>query len=72
MPVDGLASSYATLKDSKTVILEKPTVVERLYVSNGTMEFNRHPSRKTFTIKYKPGTPISDNLKKMNYDFAQQ
>jgi hypothetical protein len=38
----------------------------------GTMEFNKHPGREVFTIKYKPGTPVSDNLRKLQYEFGQQ
>jgi hypothetical protein len=36
------------------------------------MEFNKRPGPEVFTIKYKPGTPISDNLRKLEYQFGQQ
>ena len=36
------------------------------------MEFNKRPGPEVFTIKYKPGTPISDNLRKLQYEFGQQ
>ena len=39
---------------------------------NGTLVFNKHPGPETFNIKYKPGTPITDNLRKLEYEFGQQ
>ena len=49
-----------------------PTVLDTIYVVDGTMEFNQHPGPEAFTIKHKPGTPVSDQLRKLSYEFGQQ
>jgi len=59
-------SSYA-IKDSKD-----PTTHESIAILDGTMVFNTHPGREEFTIAYKPGTPISDRLRKMTTEFGRQ
>jgi hypothetical protein len=72
MPVAGEGVSYGALVDRKPVITKEPTVLDSIRVVDGTMEFNKHPGPETFTIKYKLGTPISDSLRKLNYEFGQQ
>ncbi|MGC8643673.1 MAG: hypothetical protein ACP5XB_27760 [Isosphaeraceae bacterium] len=72
MPVSGEMVSYAAVEDHKPVTSKEPTVTETVYVVDGTMQFNMHPGREIFTMKYKPGTPVSDNLRKLQYEFGQQ
>lgn len=36
------------------------------------MEFNKKPGPSTFTLKHKPGTPISDQVRKLDYLFGQK
>jgi hypothetical protein len=72
MPVHGVRTGYVALVDKKVVVTKDPTSVTTLYVVNGTMEFNKGPGPQVFTIKYKPGTPISDKLRKLQYEFGQQ
>ncbi len=72
MPVSGESVGYAALVDGKPVITDRPTNLDRVYVLRGTMEFNKRPGPEVFTIKYRPGTPISDNLRKLEYEFGQQ
>jgi hypothetical protein len=72
MPVSGEDAGYVALVDKKPVVTKEPTSLNTIYVLDGTMEFNKRPGREVFTIKYKPGTPISDNLRKMIYEFGQQ
>jgi hypothetical protein len=72
MPVSGESVGYNAVVDKKPVVMSAPQSFERIYVVNGTMDFNKHPRPEVFTIKYKPGTPISDNLRKLQYSFGQQ
>ena len=72
MPTSGSKMSYVALVDKKPVITKEPSVIERIDVLRSTMQFNTHPGPEVFTIKYKPGTPISDSLRKVTYEFGQQ
>jgi len=72
MPVAGDHVGYVGEVDNKPAVTKEPTRLESIYVVGGTMEFNKHPGREVFTIKYRPGTPISDNLRKLEYQFGQQ
>lgn len=72
MPVSGELVGYAAMVDKKPVVMKEPTAVETVYVVGGTLELNKNPGREVFTIKYKPGTPISDSLRKLEYEFGQQ
>jgi len=72
MPVSGESVGYEATVDKKPVVLKQPQAFEKIYVVNGTMEFNRHPGPDVFTIRYKPGTPVSDNLRKLQYEYGQQ
>ncbi len=72
MPVSGQSLGYMALVDKKPVRTKEPTSIQNIYVVGGSMEFNKRPGPEVFTIKYKPGTPISDNLRKLQYEFGQQ
>lgn len=72
MPVSGQSVGYAAVEDKKPVVTKEPSSFTKIYVVGGTMEFNKHPGPEVFTIKYKPGTPISDDLRKLQYEFGQQ
>ncbi|MGO9471237.1 MAG: hypothetical protein ACLQVF_44675 [Isosphaeraceae bacterium] len=72
MPVSGVTESHNDFKDGKPYYPAEPITVETIYVLNGTLVFNKHPGPETFSIKYGPGTPISDNLRKLEYQFGQQ
>jgi hypothetical protein len=73
MPVFVEYMGYADMtEDKKPFFSKEPTVLETMYVVDGTMVFNKRPGPEAFTIKYKPGTPISDHLRKMNFEFGQQ
>jgi len=72
MPVSGEMVSYGTLENGKPAVATEPTALETIYVVNGTMEFNKNPPPAAFTIKYKPGTPISDRGRKLEYEFGRQ
>ncbi len=72
MPVYGVGESHSALKDGKPYFPKDPTSIQTIYINDGTLEFNKHPGPVTFTIKYKPGTPISDSLRKLEYEFGRQ
>jgi hypothetical protein len=72
MPVSGKGVGYAALdEDRKPIVVKGPTSFTTIKVLDGTMEFNKHPGPGVFTIQYKPGTPISDHLRKMRTEFGQ-
>jgi len=70
MPVSGEQVSYQSSPGDKNKLVV--AVLGELHIVNETMEFNKHPGRDAFTMKYKPGTPISDDLRKLQYEFGQQ
>jgi hypothetical protein len=72
MPVAGESVGYMALVEKKPVVLKEPQSIEKMYVVCGTMEFNKHPGPEVFTIEYRPGTPVSDKLRKLEYEFGQQ
>ena len=72
MPVSGVLEDHTADKDGKTIYSKEPTSIETVYIIHGTLEFNKHPGPKTFTIAYKPGTPISDNIRKLKSEFGRQ
>jgi hypothetical protein len=75
MPVSGDSIGYVKISDTKpltAVTLSEPTSRAQIRVLKGTMQFNQHPGPEVFTIRYKPGTPISDELKKMRYEYGAQ
>ena len=49
-----------------------PGAFETIKVVDGSMEFNKRPDPTAFTIKYNPGTPISDQLRKLTTEFGRQ
>ena len=72
IPVSGEFVGYAGIENDKPSVAKEPTVLETIYVVGGTMEFNKRPGPEVFTIKYKPGTPISDHLRQMTTEFARR
>ncbi len=73
MPVSGRAEGHAALdKDHKPTFPKEPTMEEIIYVVDGTLRFNQNPGPDTFRASYKLGTPISDSLRKLEYEFGQQ
>jgi len=73
MPISGEIKNYTGDRvDNKTVFTEDPTLLRSVRVIAGTMEFNTKPSSSMFTLKHKPGTPISDQVRKLNYLFGQK
>ncbi len=75
MPVSGRDERYTILDPDKGEMVNReddPWWREEMHVVNGTMELNKNPGPEVFTIKYKLGTPISDNLRKLQYEYGQQ
>jgi len=77
MPVSGNEVGYMSTelnaeKKRRVIACDEPTVLTSMKVVDGSMEFNKHPGPEVFTFKYKPGAAISDNLRKLTYEFGQQ
>jgi hypothetical protein len=71
MPISADQVGYASATKDQLVTTQ-PTTQGTISVVNGTMEFNKHPGPEVFTIKYKAGTPVSDSVRQLNYEFGQQ
>ena len=72
MPVSGEMVGYVATENRAPVVTEEPTSFVAVHLVRGTMEFNKRPRPDVFTIKYKPGTPISDNLRTLAFEYGQQ
>ena len=73
MPVSGTTESHdAADKDGEPYTPVEATSVQQIDVIDGTMEFNKRPGAAVFKIDYKPGTPISDNLRQVQTEFGRQ
>ncbi|APW61419.1 hypothetical protein [Paludisphaera borealis] len=72
MPVASVSKTHIE-DDAKglSVYTREPTILQTMSIIDRTMEFNKHPGPDVFTSKYKPGTPISDHLKKLQYKYGQ-
>jgi len=72
MPVYGVTYGYVALENNVPVVVKEPTSIVTMYVVGGTMEFNKKLGPEAFRVNYKMGTPISDELKKLNIEYGQQ
>ncbi len=72
MPVAGDYVGNGAVENQKPIIVKDPTVLTTMKVVSATMECNKHPTPDVFTIKHKIGTPVSDNLRNLEYEFGQQ
>jgi hypothetical protein len=72
MPIAGASVGYGSIVDKRPVTMLEPTSRASIRVLKGTLEFNKNPGPEVFTIKYRLGTPISDEVRKMQYAFGQQ
>ncbi len=72
LPVRGRIEGHNLVIDGRPTFPKEPTTIENLYVVNRSMRLNQQPRDETFQRDYKPGTPISDNVRKSQYRFGQQ
>ncbi len=72
MPVAGDYVGYGAVENHKPIVVKDPTVLDTMKLVDGTMRFNNHPGPEVFTIKHKLGKPISENLRRLEYEFSGQ
>lgn len=72
MPISGVAEGHAAIKNSRPVLEVEPTNREIIYMNEGTLNFNTKPGPEMFTHRFKVGTPISDNLRRTQYEYGLQ
>ncbi len=73
IPISGVGEGFAALdKSGKPYVPTEPTAIEKLYMIAGTLDINKRPGPSLFEISYKPGTIVSDGLRKLEYEFGQQ
>ena len=71
MPVSSESAGYVAAKDGLPIFTKEQTSSTLIWVVGGTMLLNQHPGREAFSIKYKPGTPISDTIRQMETEYGQ-
>ena len=72
-PVFGVSSGYAIVgEDGRPDYADEPTTVETLGIMIPSIKINQNLPNSTFTLKFKPGTPINDTLRQIRYEFGQQ
>jgi hypothetical protein len=72
MPVASISKTHTEDDDKGLAVYSKePTVLVTMSIIDRTLEFNKHPRPEVFTAKYKPGTPISDHVRKLQYKYEQ-
>ncbi|APW61434.1 hypothetical protein BSF38_02948 [Paludisphaera borealis] len=72
MPVSADIKSYVKNVNGKPAVFKDPVLLQSIYAIDGIMQFNKHPGPDVFTAKYKPGTPISDHVRKLKYQFDEE
>jgi hypothetical protein len=73
MPVSGETRGYVVpVPGKEPMITKEPTTINKIHVVDGTMKFNQRPGPAVFTTKHKTGPPISEPLRKLEAEFAQQ
>lgn len=72
MPAWGELKGYVGLSGQKPVWSDDPMSTQIIYIIGGTLSFNRNPPPETFSVKYKPGTPVSDSIRKLDFQYGQQ
>ncbi|MGC8640960.1 MAG: hypothetical protein ACP5XB_13930 [Isosphaeraceae bacterium] len=72
-PMFGKIESFTRVDADKKIRFERSAQSTETYkVMQGTIKVNTRPSDQTFKVKYRVGTPISDQLKDVQYEFGQQ
>jgi hypothetical protein len=75
MPVATEMLGYGAMapgKPPRFYNMKNPTTRISIKILDGTMVFNTHPGRETFTIDYKLGTPVTDQLRRMTTEYGTQ
>ena len=72
MPARGVTTGHIAMVDNVPTRAKDPTTLRTVYLVGGTMEFNKGLGPEAFRVDYKLGTPISDGLKKLNFEYGQQ
>ena len=72
MPVSGRSEGHSALRGKEPYFPKEVTSVQQIDIVAGTLEFNKRPAPSVFRIDYKPGTLISDRLRKAQAEFGRQ
>ena len=72
VPKTGTSTTFESAAGDGGGYTKQVSMVEVIYAVGGTTVLNVAPPPGAFSIKYKPGTPISDNLRKMTIEFGRQ
>lgn len=72
LPVHGVTEIHSTIKNGKAYYPPEPTSIQIIYMVKDTLRTNRSPNPNVFKLTYKAGTPISDKLRKLEYQFKNQ
>ena len=73
LPIAYTGSGFVGTDDKNNMIYKNnPTSVEKGYLLKTSVMINSHPGDSVFSVNYKPGTPITDRLKREEFSFGQQ
>jgi hypothetical protein len=72
IPLSGVVEQYG-MPDEDGVVRDpgKVRYKEHIAVNLPTLQVNRHPSDAEFAVKFRVGTPITDKLKSLEYEFGK-
>lgn len=72
LPYHGVRTAFgAADKSGKIVFDGKPSSIEDLYMLPSTLKLNEPMGDDRFSIKFRTGTPISDKLGQLQYEYGQ-
>jgi hypothetical protein len=71
LPVSAIETGYTVLMGTDRVSQETSTLVSTRVI-DGSVVFNQHPGPDTFTFKYSPTVPVSDELAQLRLEFSRQ
>ena len=71
LPVNGVQKDYGSLSDLDLVDADWSSLTS-VKIVDGSLAINQHPGPDTFTFKFSPEFPVSDELARMRADLARQ
>jgi hypothetical protein len=73
LPVSGTVEGFAEVDDNKKLYFASEVQnTEVLKIMTNTLQINRHPGDGAFALKYRPGTPVTDSLRDLRYEYGIQ
>ena len=71
LPYHGIIETYLAEEGDQVVHVDKPTQIVNIWLLPDSLKFPVTLPDSRFSVKYKPGTPITDSLRQAAYEFGQ-